>query len=103
VLGQGAPGPLTLLDLYTAPAATHATVSSITVCNWGGTDDQFAITVAPSGAAHANSQLLYNLQPIASNDTFVATIGITLGPTDVVRVISVLGSVSFSAFGVEVT
>ena len=40
---------------------------------------------------------------IAGNDTYMATIGITLAATDVVSVRATLATVSFTLFGVEVT
>jgi hypothetical protein len=103
VLGQAFPVAATLTALYTVPSVTSTTVSSIVVCNQSGTTTAFRISVATAGAADTASQYLYYDLPIAGNDTFIATIGITLATTDVVRVYADLGTLSFSIFGVELT
>ena len=57
--------------------------------------------MAPAGAADALSQYLFYDVTIAGNDTFVATVGLTLATTDVIRVYATLATLSFSAFGIE--
>jgi hypothetical protein len=103
ILGQSNPNATTLTDLYTVPSSTSATVSSIVVCNRSSTATSFRISVSIAGAAIANEQYLYYDVPIAGNDTFVATLGITLATTDKVRVYATLATLSFNAFGVEVS
>ena len=103
VLGQSAPGAATLTSLYTVPALTSATASTIMVCNQSATATAFRIAVRPAGAGITASQYLYYDVAIAGNDTFAATIGITLATTDVVSVYATLATLSFSLFGVETT
>lgn len=103
VLGQSNPVAATLTDLYTVPAATSVVGSSIIVCNRSATLTSFRISVAVAGAANDNKQYLYYDVVIPGNDTFIATIGITLAATDVVRVYATLATLSFNLFGVEVT
>lgn len=102
VLAQSTPSAATLTDAYTVPGATSAVISSIVVANRSATATSFRISVAPNGAADANAQYLYYDVAIAGNDTFVATIGITLDAADVVRVYATLATLSFNIFGVEV-
>lgn len=101
VLGQSKPSAASLTTLYTVPALTQATVSTITVCNQSAVATSFRISVAPLGAADASSQYLYYDVAIPGNDTFAATIGLTLSAGDVIRVFNTLSSCSFSAFGME--
>ena len=101
VLGQSNPLAATLTDIYTVPAAKYAVVSSIVVCNRSATPTAFRVTVAVAGAAHDDKQCLYYDIPIPGNDTFVATIGVTLAATDVVRVYTILATCSFNLFGTE--
>lgn len=103
VLGQSYPAANTLTTLYTVPGATSAVVSSIAVCNQGAGLTTFRISVAPAGAADTASQYLYHDVSITNGDTFIATIGITLAATDVVRVQCANGNCSFIAWGVQVT
>lgn len=103
VLGQSKPLAATLTDLYTVPALTEATASTIIVCNQSAVATSFRVSVAPAGAADADSQYLWYDVAIPGNDTFAATCGITLATTDVVRVYNTLATLSFSLFGMETT
>ena len=103
VLGQQMPAAQTLTTLYTVPGATSTTVSSVVVCNQGPVAGAFRLSVAIAGAADAQQQYIYRDLPIAAADTFVATLGLTLAATDVVRCYSANGTSSFNLFGVEVT
>jgi hypothetical protein len=103
VLAQSKPSAATLTAAYTVPAATSTTVSTITVTNQSATSTSFRISVAVAGAADTTAQYLYYDVPIAGNDTFATTIGITLATTDVIRVYATLATLSFNIFGVEIT
>ena len=101
VLYQSNPPASVLTDLYTAPS--QATVSSIVVCNQSSTDATFRLSVAVAGASDDPKQYLYYGTWLPGNDTFIATIGITLGSTDVIRIYATSASISCSIFGVEVS
>lgn len=101
VLGQAKPSATTLTTLYTVPADTTATISTITVCNQSATATAFRISVRIAGAADTPAQYLYYDVAIAGNDTFAATVGITLAATDVVSVYNTLATLSFNLFGSE--
>jgi len=103
VLGQLAPGAASLTTLYTVPAVTSTAVSSIVVCNRSATATSFRIAVRPAGAAISNEMYLYYDVTIAGNDTFIATIGISLATTDVISVYATLATLSFNLFGTENT
>lgn len=103
VLGQVALSATTLSAIYTVPGATSTTVSSVVVCNRGGSSTTFRISVAVAGAADATKQYIYYDLPIPANDTFIATIGVTLATTDILRGYAGNGNLTMQAFGVEVT
>lgn len=104
ILGQSIPVANVLTTLYTVPAATSASISSLIVCNQNSsTFINFYVSLAIGGAADAPVQYIYYGLPLDGFDTFVATIGISLAATDQVRVKSNLGSVSFVLTGVEVS
>ena len=73
------------------------------VCNQSATATAFRISVAIAGAANTAAQYLYYDVAIGGNQTFVATIGVTLATTDKVRVYNTLATLSFNLFGIEVT
>ena len=103
VLSQSAPAATSLTDLYTVPASTQTVVSSVIVCNRGLTNTTFRISIAVAGAADSNQQYLYYDVPISKNNTFVATIGLSLAATDKVRVYAGNANLSFNLAGVEIT
>ncbi|HUU35441.1 MAG TPA: hypothetical protein VMW48_15355 [Vicinamibacterales bacterium] len=103
VLGQAAPAATTLSPLYTVPALTQVTASTLVVCNQNAAKIKFRVSVAIAAAADAPAQYLFFDVTVLGNSSFTATLGITLGASDVVRVYSDTANVSFNLFGVEVT
>jgi hypothetical protein len=103
ILGQAALAATTSTAVYTVPASTSTTVSSVTICNRGTTPCSFRLSTAIAGAALANAQYIYYDQPLDPNSTFVATLGVTLATTDVIRAYASTANVSVNVFGVEVT
>ncbi len=103
ILGQLAPAATTLGTIYTVPGTATATISSVAVCNRGGAATTFRISTSVAGAADGTTQYLYYDTPISANDTFVATMGITLGTTDQIRCYAGNGSLTFQAYGVEIS
>ena len=103
VLGQSNPSATTLTTLYTVPAATSAVSSTITVCNRSVTATTFRVAVRPAGAAISGEHYIYYDVVIAGNDTFAATLGISLATTDVVSVYATLATLSFNLFGTEIS
>ena len=103
VLGQSNPSATTLTTLYTVPSATNAVVSSITVANLAATSATFRIAVRPAGASIANSQYIGYDITLGASDTTVLTMGITMNATDVLSVYASTSTVTFSAFGSEIS
>jgi ribulose 1,5-bisphosphate synthetase/thiazole synthase len=103
VLGQLATLATTEADLYTVPALTSTVVSSAVICNRGATVAYFRLSVSVGGGATANKDYLYYDVLMPPNDTFIATIGVTLATTDKVRAYASTANVSWNLFGEEVT
>ena len=103
VLGQVAPAATTLTALYTVPSSTAASISSIIVCNQNSSGTgAFRVSIAVGGAADDPKQYIYYDLPLISNDTFIATVGISLAAGDIVRVQASSANFSFSVYGVQV-
>lgn len=102
ILGQLSPSATTLTDIYTVPASTSSIISSMIICNRSATPTAFRISVAFEGDANDVKQYLYYDTPIAGNDTFAATLGLSLSETDVIRVYATLATLSFNVSGVEI-
>jgi hypothetical protein len=102
ILGQSAPAGATPTDLYVVPTDNEAIASSVFICNRSATADTFRVSCSVDGAATANKDYIYYDVAIGGNDTFVATVGLTFGGDDVVRVYSANGTCSFTIFGNEI-
>lgn len=103
VLGQSAPNATTETTLYTVPASTNTVVSSIIVANRGAVVATFRVSVSVGGGATANKDYIYYDILMPPNDTFIATVGLTLAATDVVRCYASTANVSFNLMGEENT
>ena len=103
VLGQSNPSATTATTLYTVPASTSTVVSTINVCNQGAASGTFRIAVRPAGATLAAQHYLAYDTPIPANDSLALTLGVTLATTDILTVYASSGTMSFSAFGSEIS
>jgi hypothetical protein len=103
VLGQVNPSATTATTLYTVGAGKSAVVSTIAVCNQAATSATFRIAIRAAGATlSAEDYIAYDSAITANNSTFI-TIGVTLAATDVITVYASSATVSFNAFGSEIS
>lgn len=103
VLGQVSPSASVETNLYTVPSSTSAIGSSIIIANRGTSVATFRVSIAVNNAATTPKDYIYYDLPIGANDTFIATIGITLGFNDRVRVYASNTNLSFSLYGSEIS
>lgn len=104
VLGQVAPAATTEVNLYTVPVSTQAVVSSIAITNQAASSATFRIAVRPSADATtaAKHYLVYGTT-VGAADTVVLTIGVTLAASDKIQVFGSTATLSFSAYGSEIS
>lgn len=103
VLGQSNPSATTLTTLYTVPSATSAVVSTIAICNQATSAGTFRVAVRPAGASIAASHYIAYDSAIAASDSVFLTLGLSIASTDVISVYASSATMSFSAFGSEIT
>lgn len=103
VLGQLTPAAVTLTTAYTVPAATSTLISTIVVCNTTAVAATFRISIAIAGAGDTLAQYIYRDVSVNGNDTFTASLGLTLATTDVVKVQASTTGMTFNLFGDEVS
>jgi hypothetical protein len=103
VLGQSNPSATTATTLYTVPSSTTVVVSTITVCNQAATAATFRIAVRPNAETLAAKHYVAYDSTVAANDTTALTLGITLDAADVITVYASSTTVSFNAFGSEIS
>jgi hypothetical protein len=103
ILGQSNPAAATATTAYTVPSTTNTVVSSLIVCNRSTTPTTFRIYLDPAAGGASDEKYIYYGLPIDGNDTFIATIGVTLATTDLVRVYATLATLSFTVVGSEIS
>jgi hypothetical protein len=104
VLGQVLPSAGVLTTLYTVPAVTSTIPSALSVCNQSTRETTYRISVAVAGAADDPKQYLVFDAPLLPNETRSPPFTLpSLATTDVVRVQSGNGQVSFNLSGLEIT
>ena len=103
VLGQLDPSATTITTLYTAPDLTQTTVSSLVICNRGGSAITFRVSIHVAGAGADDKQFIFYDEALATTTTRTVVIGICLNQADVVKVYASATNVSFNLFGVETT
>jgi glucose-6-phosphate dehydrogenase assembly protein OpcA len=103
VLAQSNPSATTATTLYTVPSSTSTVVSTITVCNQAASAGSFRIAVRPAGATLAALHYVAYDVAIAANDTTAITLGLTLATTDIVTVYASSATMSFNAYGSEIS
>jgi glucose-6-phosphate dehydrogenase assembly protein OpcA len=103
VLGQSNPAATTNTTLYTVPASTSAVISTITICNQASSAATYRIAVRPAGASIANQHYVVYGATVAASDTTALTLGLTLATTDVITVYASTATLSFNAYGSEIS
>jgi hypothetical protein len=88
--------------LYTVPTGKTAVISSLMICNRGGSKIAFRIAHVdgPIGSLANEDYVYYELQ-LNAHDSFVATIGMTMSAGDTIVVRSDSINVNFIAWGSE--
>jgi glucose-6-phosphate dehydrogenase assembly protein OpcA len=103
VLGQSNPAATTATTLYTVPASTAAVVSTIVIANQTATAATFRLSVRPAGAAQTAAMYIAYDITVGASDSTALTLGITMATTDVLTVYGSTATLSFTAFGSEIS
>lgn len=88
--------------VYTVPASTQTTISTITVCNRNTASGNFDIRIRRSGQAADNKEYIYFQQFLDQKSTYASTIGITLATGDAVY-FNGPATMTINIFGIEVS
>jgi len=106
ILGQLNPTANTQGNVYVVPASTAAIVNNIIVANQTAANVSYSIIVMPSGsfsATAANTYFIVRGGIVPASDTATLSLGVTLPAGAILAANSNSGSISISAFGVEIS
>ena len=103
ILGQSAPNAETTTDLYTVPSSTQALVSTLVICNQAASAASFRVATVPSGETLGTQHYTNYDVALAANDSINLTLGMSLGAGDVLKVYGSSNTISYTAFGSEIT
>lgn len=105
-LGNQAPNSATYTELYQAPIATSAIISSLVVANRGNNAATYRIHQSSSATTITNPSnadfLAYDVT-VQANDSVALTLGMTINQREKIGVYTSSSSVTFTAFGSEVS
>jgi hypothetical protein len=106
ILGQLNPTANTQGNVYVVPASTAAVINNITVANQSAANASYSIIVMPSGsysATAANTYFVVRGGVVPASDTALLSLGLTLPTGAILAANTNSGSLSISAFGVEIS
>ena len=107
ILGQVNPSANTQSNVYVVPAATEAVINSLTIANQGTSNVSYSVIVMPSSEvatpASNGKYFLIRGSSMPGGDTATLTLSLTLPAGAVLAANTNSGSLSFSAFGVEIS
>ena len=107
ILGQVNPSANTQSNVYVVPAATEAVVNSLTIANQGISNVSYSVIVMPTAEfaspASNGKHFLIRGSSMPDGDTATLTLSLTLPAGAVLAANTSSGSLSFSAFGVEIS
>lgn len=102
VLGQVVPSTGVDTTLYTVPSSGRAVISTLTVCNTYTASTSYRIAVRPTGTSLQTKHYVAYDAPIEQYQSSLLTLGLSLGPSDVITVRSAGSGIAFNAYGVEI-
>jgi hypothetical protein len=104
ILAQSSPVATTPTLLY-GPVGTgiQTVVSTIAICNRGNASSTYRISIRENGAADSSKQYIVFDASVPATSTITYTLGITLKTGDAVYIYSATNTLSFNAFGSEIS
>jgi hypothetical protein len=107
ILGQLNPSANTQGNVYVVPAATSTVINSVQIANQSSTNSSYSLIVMPAAnfANPASNGMYYLIRgaTIPASDAATLTLSLSLPAGAVLAANTNSASLSFSAFGVEIT
>jgi hypothetical protein len=107
ILGQVNPSANTQSNVYVVPAATSAVINSVQVANQSATNASYSLMVFPSAEfstpASNGKYFIIRGATIPASDAATLTLSLSLPAGAILAANTNSASISFQAFGVEIT
>lgn len=103
ILGQVNPTANTLSNVYVVPAATEGIVNSIIIANQSATNSSFSLVVRPTSEALDGKHYIIRGCVVPASDTLTMTLSLTLPTGSILAANTNSSSLSFGAYGVEIS
>jgi hypothetical protein len=107
ILGQVNPSANTQGNVYVVPAATSAVINSIQIANQSASNASYSLIVMPTAefASPASNGKYFIIRggAIPASDAATLTLSLSLPAGAIIAANTNSASLSFSAFGVEIT
>ena len=103
ILGQVSPTANTLSNVYVVPAATEGIINAITISNQAATNSSFSLVVRPTSEALGGKHYIVRGCVIPASDTLIMNLSLTLPANAILAANTNSSSLSFGAYGVEIS
>jgi hypothetical protein len=103
ILGQLSPTANTLTNVYVTGAATSAVVGTIAIHNFSDANASYSLVVRPINEALATKHFIVRGGILPAREQISITGAVTMNANAILAANTNGGSVSFNAYGVEIT
>ena len=107
ILGQVNPSANTQSNVYVVPAATSTVINSVQIANQSATNSSYSLMVFPSAEfstpASNGKYFIIRGATIPASDAATLTLSLSLPAGAILAANTNSASISFQAFGVEIT
>ena len=103
ILGQVSPTANTLTNVFVTGAATSSIVGTITIHNFSDANASYSLVVRPINEALANKHFIVRGGILPARELITITGAVTMNANAILAANTSGGSVSFNAYGVEIS
>lgn len=103
LLGQITPNANTLTNLYSTGASTQAIVGTINITNFSDSNGSYSLAVRPIGDALSNTHYIIRGAPIPPREVITIKGAVSMNANVILVANTNLGTVTFNAYGAEIT
>ena len=103
ILGQLAPSADTLTNVFVTGASSSAIVGTITIHNFSDANASYSLVVRPINETLANKHFIIRGGILPAREMISITGAVTMNASAILAANTSGGSVSFNAYGVEIT